>query len=339
VIGYVVRRLLLTGSIVVAVSFGAFVGFGTSFDPTGPMALDPTPQGHANRLYVQHYYHLTDPILSRYVRWVGDLFQVGFGRTVSLSVGGTPPHMTALGDPIGPQLMHAAGISAQLVAAALVLVLVFSALVGTVSAERRRFRLDISSRMLAYLGAAVPTFLIADLLARAIIGHQTVTIVGGQRRLTGGSVFLAGPPEGGFVDWLQHMTLPVVALALGLIGVYARYVRSSMLVALGEQYVVTARAKGLPERRVLVRHALRNSLIPVTSALSLELGAVIGASIAADGVFGIGGLATMFLQAVGRGDPFEMTALVVTTAGVVCVFMFVGDLLVSALDPRLRSSR
>jgi peptide/nickel transport system permease protein len=89
---------------------------------------------------------------------------------------------------------------------------------------------------------------------------------------------------------------------------------------------------------VLYRHALRNSLIPLVSALTLELGAVIGASIAVDGVFGTGGLASMFLEAVGRSDPFEMTALVVVTAGVVCLFMFVGDLLVAALDPRVRTA-
>jgi ABC-type dipeptide/oligopeptide/nickel transport system permease component len=127
----------------------------------------------------------------------------------------------------------------------------------------------------------------------------------------------------------------VLALAIGLIGVYARYVRSSMLVELGRPYATVARAKGLSERRVVVRHALRNSLIPVTSALSLELGGVLGASIAADGVFNTGGLASLFLDALGRADPFALTALVVTTAGIVCIFTFVGDALVGVLDPRL----
>ena len=203
--------------------------------------------------------------------------------------------------------------------------------------RRRRYRADVASRVFAYLGAAVPTFLIADLLARAIVGNRP-TITAGQQVPAAGSVFLLGPPTGGLVNWLQHMTLPVVALAIGLVGVYSRYVRSSMLVTLGRPYVTVARAKGLPESRVLYHHALRNSLIPLVSALTLELGAVIGASIAVDGVFGTGGLASMFLEAVGRSDPFEMTALVVVTAGVVCLFMFVGDLLVASLDPRIRAA-
>jgi len=338
VILFVVRRLLLAISTILAVSFGAFVAFGTSFDPSGPLAASPDAAAHRARELVQAHYHLTDPILSRYVRWLGGFFDHGFGTTVSLNVGGSPPRFITEGDPIGPQLMHAAGISAQLVGAALVLVLLGSALIGTFSAQRHRYRSDVGVRVFAYLGAAVPTFLIGDLLARAIVGNS-VTVTAGTRQFpAAGSVFLLGPPTGGAVDWLRHMTLPVIALAIGLVGVYSRYVRSSMLVALDQPYVMTARAKGLPERRVLYRHALRNSLIPLTSALTLEIGAVIGASIAVDGVFATGGLASMFLEAVGRSDPFEMTALVVTTAGLVCVFMFVGDVLVALLDPRIRAA-
>lgn len=338
-LGYLVRRLLLAASIVAAVSFGAFVAFGLSFDPTGPMTALLGPQHVRERAFVRAYYHLNDPILSRYWRWVRDLFHHGFGTTVSINVRGLPPQLVSPGEPIGPQLMHAAGITAELVAAALAIVLVSSALVGTISAERRRFRVDIVSRMLAYLGAAVPTFLVGDLLLRALVRHQTVTVIGATPHVSGsGSLFLLGPPTGGFLDWLRHMTLPVVALALGLIGVYSRYIRSSMLVELGQPYVAVARAKGLPERRVVIRHALRNSLIPVTSALSLEIGGVIGASLAADGVFNTGGLASMFLDALGRADPFPLTALVVTTAALVCIFTFAGDALVAALDPRLRTA-
>ena len=319
---YLSRRLLLAASTVAAVSFGAFVAFGLSFDPSGPLAAAPGPQAHRARALVQEHYHLSDPILSRYGFWVRGLFDHGFGDTVSIDVGGAPPRFLAPGTPIGPSLWHATRISAVLVGAALALVLAGSALVGTISARRTRFRLDLSSRALSYLAAAVPTFLIGDFLRRALSG--------------GGSVFLIGPPTGGLVDWLRHLTLPVLTLALGLIGVYARYVRSSMLVELGQPYATVARAKGLSERRVVVRHALRNSLIPLTSALSLELGGVIGASIAADGVFNTGGLASLFLDALGRADPFALTALVVATAGIVSIFTLVGDVLVGGLDPRIR---
>jgi peptide/nickel transport system permease protein len=155
---------------------------------------------------------------------------------------------------------------------------------------------------------------------------------------TNTGVFKLGPPTGGFVNWFQHMTLPAFALAIGLTGIYARYIRTAMIVSLGEQYTTVARAKGLPERRVIVRHALRNSLVPVASLLSLELGAVVGASLAVDAVFGLGGLAQAFLGGLAAADPFQMTALVVVTAGVVSIFLLASDLLVGLLDPRIRAS-
>jgi peptide/nickel transport system permease protein len=182
----------------------------------------------------------------------------------------------------------------------------------------------------------VPTFLICDLLRRAIVPHVTYTLVGGPHATGGGWWFLIGQPTGGLVDWFRHMTLPVVALSLGLIGLYSRYVRSSMLVAFGQPYVTVARAKGLPERRVAVRHALRNSLIPFTALLSLEVGGVIGASLAADAVFNTGGLASTFFVSVNQADPFQLTALLVVAAIVVSVFTFIGDALVGLLDPRAR---
>jgi peptide/nickel transport system permease protein len=333
VLAYIVRRLILATSAVVAVSFASFVAFGLSLDPTYVLRLSPDQRP---RQFVLRTYHLSDPILSRYWRWLEGVVQHGFGRTVSTATTGAPLRLASPGEPIGPAIWHGAGITAQLVAFALVLTVLGSIAVGTYSARRPLARLDVP-RVAAYVAASMPTFLIAYLLKRSIVG--TVTVVrtfGGPPQFHQHGVFLVGPPTGGFVDWFRHMTLPALALALGLIGVYSRYVRTAMLVSLGEQYTLVARAKGLPERRVVFRHALRNSLVPFTSLLSLEMGAVIGASLAADAVFNLGGLAQTFLGALASADPFELTALVVVTAILVSGFLLVADLLVGALDPRIR---
>lgn len=327
--GYLIRRLLLAVTIVFTVSLAGFVGFGLSFDPAYSLVTDP--EKHA---FVRNYYHLNDPIIAQYWRWLTRLFHHGFGTTVSTNVLGTiPPRLASPGMPIGPTVWHAAAITFELVGAAMVLIILASAAVGTVTARRQPFHADLTLRALTYLGASVPTFLVGDLLLRTINPHF---VEGTSGNLTStGSWFAIGPPTGGFVDWFQHMTLPVIALAVSLIGVYARYIRSSTIETLSEPYVAVARAKGLPERQVMRRHVLRNSLIPFTSLLSLEFGAIIGASLAADAVFGLGGLATTFLRAVRSSDPFLLTALFVTTATVVSVFTLAGDALVGLLDPRV----
>ncbi len=336
---FLLRRLLLAISTVVAVSFGSFVAFGISLDPTYPMILGPPAPRHA----VQRFYHLTDPILSRYWRWVTDFVQHGFGTTVGTAGNGSPPSIIP-GRPIGPELWSAAKITAQLVGASMLIVIVFSVLLGVVSARRPGSKVDTGTRFVTYVTWSVPTFLVGDLIRRAIVGQQTYRVGytgpgGTLQRVVGdthGDWFLLGPPTSGAIDWLRHMTLPCIALAVGLIGVYARYIRSSMMESLQQQYVVVARAKGVSEPRVLVRHALRNSLIPFTSVLTLEFGAIIGASIAVDAVFHLGGFASAFLGALGAADPFELTSLVICVAVVVTIFMTLSDLIAGWLDPRVR---
>jgi peptide/nickel transport system permease protein len=166
----------------------------------------------------------------------------------------------------------------------------------------------------------VPTF---------VIGIELLSWFGSRESL--------GPPGGGVGRWFGHMALPVATLSLSLVGLYSRYVRSAVIVSLGDQYVTVARAKGLGELRVLFGHALRNSLAPFLNVVSLELGAVVGATLVTDFVFQMGGLARLFLVALGAADPFEMTAIVVVVAVIVIVFVFVADLVVGRLDPRIRA--
>src|SRR5206468_2428426 len=122
----------------------------------GPMALDPTLHGQAARAFVQQHYHLKDPIVSRYLRWAGGVLHHGFGDGVSLEVTAhSPLQLSAAGEPIGPELWRSAEITAAMVAGALILATLGSALVGSIAAKRRRFRADVSTRFLTYLAAAM----------------------------------------------------------------------------------------------------------------------------------------------------------------------------------------
>jgi glutathione transport system permease protein len=314
-IAYVVRRFLLAVSMVWAVSFGAFAAFGLSFDPTWAYNLCGTPECKRERQELIMRFHLHDPILERYWYWFSGLFSHGFGASPVGGIGST------YGDQIGPPLWRAAWITAQLLGVSLVLVVATSVVVGVVSARLAGSPLDWVVRLLAYVAWSMPTFLVAVLLVRWLGPTHWFDI--GTR----------GP---GFGNWIRWIALPAIALALGLVGLYSRYIRSSLLVALRQPYADVARAKGLSEGRVVLRHGLRNSLIPFVSVLSLELAAVVGASLATDYVFGLGGLAYLFLHSIGEADPFVMTAILVVIAAVVATFMFLADLAVGWLDPRTR---
>jgi peptide/nickel transport system permease protein len=140
------------------------------------------------------------------------------------------------------------------------------------------------------------------------------------------------------VSLVRHLTLPALALALGFVGVHARYLRSSLLVALQAPYTTTARAKGLPESSVLLRHALRNSLATFTSALLLDFGAIFGAALAVDYVFALNGLGMLFLADIQTANinPYAVQLLLTLTAGLVIAASVLAELAVAWFDPRVR---
>jgi peptide/nickel transport system permease protein len=312
-VGYAFRRALLAVSLVWAVSFVAFIGFGLSFDPLYVFNL--CGQGcHAQKAALAAQYHLDDPILERYWIWFTGLFHHGFGFRVL-------PGFASTSTAINPDVFHALAVSAQLMVSALLLTAVFAVGIGVASARRQGTVADVLLRLLAYLSWSMPTFLVGVVLWRL---------------LGGTGWFLLGTPGGGPTHWLRTIALPSVALSLGLIGVYSRYVRTATMTELHQPYAVVARSKGLSESRVAYRHALRNALIPVVGVLSLDITAIVGASLAADFVFKLGGLASLFVNSIRDADPFGMTAIIVVIGAVVALFTFLTDLALGWLDPRLR---
>jgi peptide/nickel transport system permease protein len=312
-VGYALRRALLALGLVWTVSFVAFVGFGSSFDPLYEFNLCGE-HCRAQKEELAAQFHLRAPILERYWLWLSGLVHHGFGDRVL-------PSFRSPNTAIDPDVFRALGVSAQLLAVALFLTVVFSALIGVASARRPGTLADVLLRLLAYVSWSMPTFLIGVVLWRL---------------LSGTGWFFLGSPGGGPTHWLRTMALPSVALSLGLIGVYSRYIRTATMTELHQPYAVVARAKGLSETRVAYRHALRNALVPVVGVLALDITAIVGASLAADYVFQMGGLASLFVNSLSQADPFALTAIVVVVGAVVAVFTFLSDLALGWLDPRLR---
>ena len=137
-------------------------------------------------------------------------------------------------------------------------------------------------------------------------------------------------------DRLMHMVLPALTVAVQSLAVYSRYMRSSMLETLGSDYLRTARAKGIRERRVIVRHAMRNALIPLTTLAAIDIGAIVGGLVITEAIFEWPGMGQYFLTALRDGDYIRVLPWMMIVVMAAIVFNLVADLLYSVLDPRIR---
>ncbi len=320
---FVVRRLLLSLGVLLVLSFVTFWFFARSFD----------------RFHGQ-------PVWPLYWAWLKSVPTGGIGHEPG-AFAGAPSLWAAL--------VPALGHTLALLGATLVLVVVFGVLLGTFAAVRRGSALDVTLRAFSYVAWAVPAFLLALVLQQAFgwigtrWGLHPFVLSGwpGFCPVPGSPAPFPGPcsPAGSGLDYalnlLRHLTLPAAALALGFVGLHSRYLRSSLVVALDATYATTARAKGLRERRVVVRHALRNSLVTFASALLLDVGAIFGAALAVDWVFSMRGLGTLFVVEIASAaalDPYAVQLLLMTAAVLVLGSSLLAELAVPLLDPRAREA-
>jgi len=203
----------------------------------------------------------------------------------------------------------------------------FGTMTGVIAAWRRRTPVDYGSVTMALFFYSLPTQWLGMMLLLLTAGHLP----------SGGSSdpFLIAGFWGHLVDRLKHMVLPSLTLGLVLYGEYTLVSRSAMLETLGEDYVLTARAKGLPDRTIVRRHALRNAMLPITTLMALSMGYIVAGSILIERVFSWGGIGQAVYDAVTARDyPMLQGAFLVLTLSVV-FFNYVADLLYFKLDPRI----
>ena len=148
---------------------------------------------------------------------------------------------------------------------------------------------------------------------------------------------LNSPHEGAWsVDRLQHLALPVITLCIISFAGYSRYMRASMLDVINSDYIRTARAKGIPERKVISRHVVRNALIPLVTIASLTLAGQLGGAIITETVFTLDGIGYYFVQKLAANDVYAVMAYLLITSVVIITFNLIADVLYGVLDPRIR---
>jgi len=139
-----------------------------------------------------------------------------------------------------------------------------------------------------------------------------------------------------FVDRIQHLVLPVMVLVTAQVAVYSRFMRASMLEVINSDYIRTARAKGLAERRTIMKHAFRNALIPLTTLVGLNLGALIGGAVITETIFALDGMGLYFINALSDGDPFPLMAWLLVVSVMIIIGNLLADIAYGYLDPRIR---
>lgn len=320
---FVVRRLLISIPLVILSSFLVFVLVANSGDPLEELRLNPriTPNAIEAR---EKELNLDKPVLVRYGIWVQDIVRGDLGEDNA-------------GVPVRPQLTRALGVTLRLLVVALAIAVVIAVIVGVASAVRQYSLFDYSSTFAAFLFFSLPIFWLAALLKEfaairinRLFDAQIVYTIGAQSPNLQGNFFER------MADIAGHTILPALTLILISFAQYSRYTRSSMLDVLQSDYVRTARAKGLSNRVVLVKHALRNAMIPLTTVLALDFGAVIGGAIVTERVFGWRGMGTLLIEAVQDFDVNVVQAWLMVTAIVVVVFNLLADIAYAYLDPRIR---
>jgi len=316
---YILRRLLWAVVVILVVTLATFLIFYVlpSGDPAVRFAgKQPTQQliaqvrmelGLNHNVAVQYLLYLKRLTLGDGYGWPG----LGYSYST--------------GAAIAPQLWARAAISLQLIIGAAVLWLAIAIPVGVWSALRPRSVFDRASLFTGLVFISTPVFWLGLLLLWLF--RDTLGWLPG----TGYVAFTTDP-----IGWFGHMLLPWITLALAFAAVYSRIIRGNMLDALGEDYIRTARAKGLTERRVVIHHALRSSLVPVVTLLAVDVATLIGGTIIIEQVFNLPGLGNWALtSAVNEDLPVTLAVTLVATVAVT-ILSLVADVLYAYIDPRVR---
>lgn len=276
------------------------------------LGMNATPEALAS---MREQMGLNDPVLVRYFSWIGGMLVGDFGRSFTYS------------SPVIDLIAERVVVSLPLAIISLILSTAIAIPVGIFAAARRGRMGDTLSMGVAQVGVAIPNFWFALLLVYVF------------------AVWLRLLPSGGFPGWgagvwpgLKALILPAIALALPQAAILARVTRSAMLEVLGEDYIRTARAKGMPRRYVLWRHALRNAMIPVLTIMGLQFAFLLAGTIIIENVFYLPGLGRLVFQAITQRDLIVVEGVIMLLVASVVVVNLVVDILYAVVDPRLRVS-
>jgi peptide/nickel transport system permease protein len=320
---YVARRLLWSIPVLIVASIIVFAVMRIAIDPTAALRLNPRIRPEdIQRIRVS--LGLDKSGIGQYWAWLSHFIRGDWGLSVISQRS------------VSEQIRTALVNSAILGIIATVFSLIIGLAIGMYSALRQYSKFDSLATSGAFIGLSMPQFWFAIML-QLFFGVYLVKWL----HLHSSPFGIAGmtsPGSTGFdlMDRARHLVLPALVLSMEIVAVYSRYMRASMLEVLHADYLRTARAKGIRERRVVFRHAVRNALIPVTTVVALNVGAIAAGLIITEQVFQWPGMGPLFITSINGGDYPLALAWVMVTVGAVIIFNLLADVVYALLDPRIR---
>lgn len=315
-ISYLVKRLLMALPVILGVTIISYCIISLAPGDAVDLMVDPS-LNKADIAQMREQLGLNDPIPVRYAKWLGHLVQGDLGYSF------------LNGKPVGERIGERIGPTLGLTLTALVVAYVVAIPIGVVSATRQYSWIDYVSSVLALIGVSIPSFFLGIGLIYLLSLKLDLLPVSGMRTL-------GMAPNA--IDLLKHMILPAIVLASSTMGSVVRYSRSAMLDVVRQDFIRTARAKGLKGQVTIYKHALRNALLPVITLLGLQIPGLLGGAIITEQIFRWPGMGLLSIEAIAQRDYPILMGLNLLTALLVVGGGLIADALYSIADPRIRYS-
>jgi peptide/nickel transport system permease protein len=319
---YLSKRLLMMLPMLLGITLISFVVIHLAPGEPTDIQTELNPKASAElKERLRQQYDLDKPLLVQYGLWLGRLAKLDFGTS-----------FTQDRRPVFDKIVERLPITIMINVLAIAVILAISVPIGILSATRRNSLFDRGTTVFVFLGFATPSFWLALLLMDALGVRLGLFPISGLKSL--GHEYLTGWQQ--VLDIVHHLVLPVFVSAFGGLAGFSRYMRSNMLEVIRQDYILTARAKGLPERTVIYKHALRNALLPVITILGLSVPGLIGGSVIFETIFAIPGMGKLFYDGVMMRDYPLIMGILVIGAVLTLVGNLIADLSYALADPRIR---
>jgi peptide/nickel transport system permease protein len=320
---YALRRLVLALPLLIGITFISFAVIHLApGEPVDLQAGDLNAQSSAQaRQLLREMYGLDKPLAVQYWNWLGRLVRLDFGRSFAPD-----------GRPVLQKIAERLPVTLMLNIVELVIIVALAVPIGMISATRQYSMFDKVTTIFVFVGFATPDFWLA-LLLMILFGTELGWLpISGLRSLNWEYMSFWRQQW----DFLSHLILPILVATFGGLAGFSRYMRQSMLEVVRQDYIQSARAKGLSERVVIAKHALRNAMLPLVTILGLSLPGLIGGSVIVESIFAIPGMGQLMVQAVFERDyPVIMGNLVIVSV-LTLVANLLADIAYGLVDPRIR---